>query len=555
MLFTVYVITAAAGLNRGGAQVYKVILIDDEDEVREGIRNKISWNECGFELIGEYDNGRDALEAIDIERPDLIITDICMAFMDGLDLARIISERYRDMKVVIITGYEDFDYAKQAITYRVQEYLLKPINAREFTSLMLQMKAELDAEWQQRRNLSQLRIQLNESLPLLRERFMERLVFTRISREMLQRKLDYFQIRLKGPSYIALVMDLGQARGKRELRDEQELLQYAAYNIVQEQLEQEGSGIAFRTRDDRLAVILQGTPEHLEMKAQWAADQARSSLDKYLRLPSSVGIGRRCDALEDISSSYQEALSSLDYTFLLGEGRVISIQDVEFGHGIPANSADFEQQLISSLKSGNIGQVSSVIQGWFHELKTVGISVIRCRSILYQILIAMMKHTEETGLGDTNLIPADAFSKVGSFRTLDEAQSWIEDISRSILVSLTEHRSSHILSQMDSAEAYIRANYHDEGLSLQQVCNHLFMSTSYFSSLFKQHTGGTFVEYVTRIRMEKAKELLCTTRMKSYEIAEKVGYSDPQYFSVLFKRNNGKTPKEYRQHQQESVQL
>lgn len=533
--------------------MYKVILIDDEDEVREGIRNKISWRDCGFELIGEYDNGRDALDAIDCERPDLIVTDICMAFMDGLELARIVSEQYRDMKVVIITGYEDFEYAKQAITYRVQEYLLKPINAREFTSLMLQMKNELDAEREQRRNLSQLRIQLNESLPLLRERFMERLVFTRISREMLQRKLDYFHIHLSGPSYIALVIDIGQARGKRELRDEHELLQFAAYNIVQEQLEQDGIGIAFRTRDDRLAVILQGATEHLELKAQRVADQVRSSLDKYIRLPSSIGIGRKSDALEEISSSYQEALSSLDYTFLLGEGRVISIQDVEYGHTVPAYTADWEQQLISSLKTGKMSQVSSVFQGWFQELKTSGVSVERCHSILYQILIAMMKHSEETGLGDSSLIPAEAFSKVGSFHTLDEAQSWIEGIGRDILISLTEHRSCHIRSQMDMAEAYIRANYQDEGLSLQQVCSHLFMSASYFSALFKQHTGGTFVEYVTRIRMEKAKELLSTTRMKSYEIAEKAGYSDPQYFSVLFKRNTGKTPKEFRQQQQESI--
>nr|WP_237391774.1 helix-turn-helix domain-containing protein [Paenibacillus dendrobii] len=527
-------------------------MIDDEDEVREGIRNKISWNDCGFELIGEYDNGRDALEAIDCERPDLIVTDICMAFMDGLELARIVSEQYRDMKVVIITGYEDFEYAKQAITHRVQEYLLKPINAREFTSLMLQMKVELDTEREQRRNLSQLRMQLNESLPLLRERFMERLVFTRISKEMLHRKLEYFHIRLSGPAYIALVIDIDQTRGKRELRDEQELLQYAAYNIVQEQLEQEGSGIAFRTRDDRLAVILQGNPEQLELKAQRVADQARNSLDKYIRLPSSIGIGRKCDALEDISASYQEALSSLDYTFLLGEGRVISIQDVEFGQSIPSYTSDWEQQLISSLKTGKLNQVSGVFQEWFQELRTGGVSVVRCHSILYRILIAMMKHAEETGLSDASLIPADAFSRVGSFRTLDEAQSWIEDISRGIMMSLTEHRSSHIRSQMDTAEGYIRANYHDETLSLQQVCSHLYMSASYFSSLFKQHTGGTFVEYVTRIRMGKAMELLRTTRLKSYEIAEKVGYSDPQYFSVLFKRNTGKTPKEYRQ-QQESI--
>jgi len=534
--------------------VYKVILIDDEDEVREGIRNKISWSDCGFELIGEFDNGRDALEAIDGERPDLIITDICMAFMDGLEVARYVSERYRDLKVVIITGYEDFEYAKQAITYRVQEYLLKPINAREFTRLMLQMKAELDAEREQRRDLSRLRMQLNESLPLLRERFMERLVSSCLHAETIRRKLDYFEIPLHGPSFIALVIDINCPRGKKEQGDEQELLLFAAYNIVQEQLAQHGSGMAFRTRDDRLGVILQGVLEQLELSAQRTAEQARNSLEKYLRLSASVGIGRKTGSLEEISSSYQEALSSLDYMFLLGQGKVISIWDVEFGQTAAIYAADWEQKLAGSLKTGSMSQVSAVLAAWFRQLRGGGVTVDRCHSILYHILIAMMKHAEETGLSDESPIPAESFAKVAAFRTLDEAQSWIENICGDMLAKLTEQRSSRIRSLMETAEAYIRSHYHDEDLSLQQVCSHLFLSVSYFSSLFKQHAGCTFVEYVTRIRMDKAKELLAATSLKSYQIAEKVGYGDPQYFSVLFKRHTGQTPKEYRLQVQERAQ-
>lgn len=130
--------------------MYKIILVDDEDEVREGIKQKIAWSNHGFELVGDFDNGRDALDAVERYRPDVIITDICMPFMDGLGLAKAVMERYRDMKVIIVTGYEDFEYAKQAISLKVTEYLLKPINAREFAEYLCKMKQDLDEEHLQR---------------------------------------------------------------------------------------------------------------------------------------------------------------------------------------------------------------------------------------------------------------------------------------------------------------------------------------------------------------------------------------------------------------------
>lgn len=188
--------------------MYKIILVDDEDEVREGIKHKISWSKYGFELVGDFDNGRDALEAIEQHRPDVIITDICMPFMDGLGLARAVMDRYRDMKVIIVTGYEDFEYAKQAITLKVTEYLLKPINAREFAEFLSKMKQDLDEEHLQKANLVKLRMQLNQSLPLLRERFLEQLVTTRMKSEEIENKLSYFHIPLQGQVYLALVIDI-----------------------------------------------------------------------------------------------------------------------------------------------------------------------------------------------------------------------------------------------------------------------------------------------------------------------------------------------------------
>ncbi|MCY9696381.1 response regulator [Paenibacillus alginolyticus] len=143
--------------------MYKIIMIDDEDEVREGIKRKTNWEACGFQLVGDFDNGRDAYEALERLQPDAVITDICMPFMDGMQLTELIAANYRDVKVIIVTGYEDFEYAKQAIKLKVKDYLLKPINSAEFTEFLHKLRLELDEERKQREDVTFLRHQFNES--------------------------------------------------------------------------------------------------------------------------------------------------------------------------------------------------------------------------------------------------------------------------------------------------------------------------------------------------------------------------------------------------------
>ncbi|WP_314591899.1 response regulator [Paenibacillus terrigena] len=526
--------------------MYRIILVDDEDEVREGIKRKTDWQACGFEFIGDYDNGRDALAAIEQQRPDVIITDICMPFMDGLELTREVFERYRDVKVVIVTGYEDFDYAKQALQLKVNDYLLKPINSKEFNEFLGKMKQELDIECKQREDLSALRIQLNQSFPLLRERFLESLTASRMKREVFEKKLQHFQITLPGPTYIALVGELDTKVS--ENKGDDALLQFAAFNIMQEQLEQEYGGVVFQTRDDKIAAILSGPLEELEVKAQLWSEQVRSSIERYLKLTLTIGIGRKCTDLAEISKSFQEALSSLDYRFLLGKDKVISIQDLEYGNGWDhTRYTAWEKNMLAAMKTGKSHAVSGVLRDWFDELKSFSCPIDQCRSTIYQLLVSLMNFVADIGFELSTMLQGDPFAQVKHFRTLDEARAYLEELCHNMIQQLSEQRSTMASSQMQLAEAYIREQYGDENFSLNQLCNHIFMSISYFSATFKQHTGETFVEYLTRVRLEKAKELLTITNLKTYEIAARVGYGDPQYFSVIFKRNMGMTPKEFRQ--------
>lgn len=529
--------------------MYRVILIDDEDEVREGIKLKTPWAECGFELVGDFENGRDAWEALEALKPDAVITDICMPFMDGLELAQLIYEHYRALKVVIVTGYEDFEYAKRAIRLKVSDYLLKPLNAQEFTDFLLKMKRELDEERKSTKDLSRLRSQLHQSLPLLKEKFLERLATGKLSQEELAEGLEGYRLRLNGPSYVALVADLDETHGEAPVysKDDLELLQFGVYNIMQEIVEREHGGIVFRNREHKVVALLTGEDKSLRLFSQTIAGYVRQCVEKYLKLTVSVGIGRPCDEATQLWNSYQEALSALDYRFMLGANRTLSIQDMEFGRRpVISQDSGWENQVVSAMRTGSLTCVSEALRKGFDELRSSGASIDKGYSAIHKLLASLMNWLAETGLSPDHSLTDDVFSQAQAMKTLDSIQRWLEEVCGRVLSDLSAKRSNVAQTQMREAEQFISRNYMNAELTLSDVCGHLFLSISYFSTLFKQHTGATFVEYLTRLRIEKAKELLVVTAHKTYEIASLVGYGDPHYFSVIFKRHTGKTPKEYR---------
>ncbi|WP_028548828.1 response regulator transcription factor [Paenibacillus sp. UNC451MF] len=528
--------------------MYKIILIDDEDEVREGIKRKTNWTSCGFELVGDFVNGRDALESMEQLQPDIVITDICMPFMDGLELAERIAEQYRDVVVVIVTGYEDFEYAKQAIKLKVKDYLLKPVNSQEFTAFLLKMKQELDDARAKREDLSQLKLQLNQSLPLLKERFLERMAVSRMKKEEIERKFRYFCLSLPGPAYTAIVGDIDDF--KRDSYEDQEseieLLRFAAFNIIQEIFEQEG-GIVFRTRDEKIAILYSGDPGLIPLIVQKLTGHAKHSVEKVLNMSFSMGIGRTYPELQQLSQSFQEANSALDYRFLLGKSQIISISDLEFGKSFNSiKYNEWEKKLLSAMKTGSVPKAAQYLKEGIDDLRKSVSSIDQCYGTFYKLLVALMNMVSEAGFDHSDLFADNPFSKLTSMKTLNEVQTWLEHQCEQIICYLAAKRTDVTQSQMKQAETFIRDHYNDESFSLQHVCNHIYMSMSYFSAQFKLHTGETFVEYLTRTRLEKAKELLSITQLKTYDIAARVGYSDPQYFSVIFKRNTGMTPKEYR---------
>ncbi|MFC5402198.1 response regulator [Cohnella soli] len=533
--------------------MYKVIIVDDEAVVRLGLKNTIDWREHGFELIGDYANGREAWEAIELQKPELVISDISMPFMDGLELAGLIAAQYPYIKMIILTGFDEFEYAQQAIRLKVSDFILKPITAKEMRTLLDRVKAEMDEETERREDLGRLKKQLNQSLPLLRERFLERLVAVGFGKSEITDRFSAFSIPVPVPLQLVMVADIDDF-GDRELlsyEHDVEFLRFAAFDIFKETLERDNV-LIFRTREERMVAIVSGEPNEslLYERVFSMAEEVRHHIEKYLKFTVTIGIGRSCASPEKLPDAYKSALSVLDYRFLLGKNRVLSILDFEDKPSTSiAAPMDWDRKLASAVKTGSLQEAYRLIEDGVAEMKASLASLEPCLVEVQKVALTLMNTIQEL-TADYKQSPIDWQMKlmdVYRFKTLDEVEAWLKEAVRSVVAAISDSRNHLTISQIRKAVEYIETNYMNDKMSLQDLCRHVLMSTSYFSLVFKQHTGETFIEYLTSVRVGKAKELLCGTSLKFYEIAEKVGYKDPNYFSILFKKNTGMTPKEYRE--------
>lgn len=538
--------------------MYKVIIVDDESVVRQGLRRMIAWNDHGFELIGDYENGREAWEAVERDKPDLIISDISMPFMDGLELARLVSASYPYMKLIILTGYDQFEYAQQAIRLKVRDFVLKPITAREVRALLDKVRGEMDEEARRLEDLGRLRSQLHQSLPLLKERFLERLVMLGLGKPEIEERFAYFGLPKISPPYLVMVADIDDFGGREDLMNDghdAEFLRFAVFNIFEEVLSAQPGTLLFRNREEKIMAVVGSAEDESGLfdVAVGMAEEVRHHVEKYLKFTVTIGIGRSCSSLEQLPDSCRTALAALDYRFLKGKNRVLSIVDLE---GTQALSAvpfrhDWDRKLTAAIKTVSGEEALRLIDQSVADLRESRLPIETCLLHMQKIVLALMNIVQELG-AEEGAEESDRdwqlwLTEIYRFKTLEEIGDWLKRIAASLIGDISCNRSHYTRMQIVKATEYIEEHYAEEKLSLQDLCRHVLMSTSHFSLVFKQMTGVTFIEYLTRVRIERAKELLLTTSLKFYEIASKVGYADPNYFSLLFKKHTGKTPREFRE--------
>ncbi len=534
-----------------GFLMYSVLLVDDEVLIREAISRNVKWGELGFALAGTCRNGREAIGFLKQERVDLVLTDIYMPYVDGIELAKYIYENCSDTRVVIISGYDEFEYAKQALKYKVVEYILKPVTAMELSELLTRIREQLDEACRKNSGMKRIRGEYMSNFPVLRGRFLHQLLQGDLvlPEQEVRQKMEDYGISFSGNYFIAAAVQVDDVSDFYE-KDEQkkdDLALFAVYNIADEMIRETELGVAFQNVENQTELIFSGGTD-LEQRASALCERIRSLVQAFLNIGITVGVGLPASSLYQLPKSFQAAREALEYRFQLGNSRVICARQIprdgDSGH---VDIALWTDRIVTAIR-GNSGQdIREAVMGFAQAIRESCVS--RNRSIFYvqNAIISIANEMESSGVSDEAVMreERELLNSIYEKQHLSEIAQDLLHFCIRVSDLMFDQKDVKGSRQAMLALDYIEKNYANPELSLNSVCSYLAMSTSYFSSVFKNCTGETFIEALTKKRIEKAKTLLANTTKRTYEVAQEVGYADPHYFSSAFKKVTGCTPKEY----------
>jgi two-component system response regulator YesN len=533
---------------------YTLLLVDDEEIIRDGISRKINWEEEGFQLLTPCEDGEAAIQIIQQEEPDVVITDICMPRVDGLEVARYVIDNFPDILVIILSGYEDFEYARKAITFNVHEYLLKPLSARKIRELLKRIHQELDRRKAYKLDVDRLLFLQEENKQILQERALCRTISGPVRDEQIHNLitlLPSFNPDIQWFSVICLdIDDPGMVQDSGQLTPDLYLL--AMREIVDEFLKKMKGSYLCQPYEPRLLIVLgDKDEENLTRNARFTGNQIHKILQDLPGYTVSAGIGSACSGLGNLFKSFNQALYALENRMIAGDNGVF------YYHRDQSNSTENNRrfsQIQSSLKTVLRQQrgeeVTSLVGEFCSLLKDSGLTVSRIRLEIDKLIFSIIDFLDSLSDGDYGSDESDITEKMAVLSkksNLDDVEIALNQLLLQISENLREKRRNYPEAKVYDIQEYLKENYALKDLSVESITSRFFISPSYLSKLFKQYTGNTFVEYLTELRVSRACELLKTSNRKLFEIAEMVGYSDPGYFTSIFKKYRGVTMSRYRE--------
>jgi two-component system response regulator YesN len=519
---------------------YKVFFVEDEVVTREGVRDNVDWGSCGFEFCGEATDGEMALPLLQATRPDVLITDIKMPFMDGLQLSKIVRERMPWIKIVILSGHDEFEYAQKAINLGVTDYLLKPVTVQNLHQVLQKLAAQMDLERKEQENLHRLKEQIDENRIALRERLLLKLVVGAVSSTEAIENGHLLGLDLIARFYLVVILRI-------ELLDRSEQFDYDEYQQVQQVVvglfENNPDVFCLKKDWEEIVLVMKGsTPEFIEDEKDLLLEKVEQEIKKT-RYQLTSGAGSYKSRITDIYQSFVEALASIqngaDFHRSLSESEIGSAELLKVDKAAVENY----------LRWGTESDFDAFFDGFIRPLGESALkSNIIKDYIFMDIVLAAAKLIKDLGGEIDQVIPElnSIETILANIKTIEQ----LRDQAHKIFASTLEYRDNQSNSQYSGmihrAKEYIEVHHSDPELSLDDVSAHVSLSSSHFSVVFSQETHQTFKEYLTEVRIKKAKELLRTTTLRATDIAYLVGYNDPHYFSSAFKKNTGLSPTEFR---------
>ncbi len=530
--------------------LYRIILVDDEEEVRKAIIRKMDWNRLGFEVVGDAENGEDALEKIEQLEPDVVMTDIRMPYMDGLTLTGKIRQKYPSVKVLIFSGFDDFEYAQQAIKLNVTEYILKPVNGEELAEILTRVHENLDEEIEQRRNIDLLRESYQSSLPILKELFLNDLVQGIVPAAQISGKMEEYNIDLGGArKWLTALIHIEQEElaSHQALAAHRELIPISVRNLMEDSLKQFCRFAMFNSNAGiTLIAAIEGRATQTDLISQLG--DICKECRRVLEVPVTIAVGHSCTALTELDHAYQSAVDALGYKAIVGTGSTIYINDVEpVSRGKLQMEPKDETDLSAAIKFGSQETIRSVVHEIVGRMDGAKVHARQYQAYKMSMVNCMIQLAQQYDLNLGALLKHDQYMELlADAERREEFEAWYSATAIQMNEQMNKARDNTTRKVILEAQQYIQDHYQDPELSIEVICRELHMSPAYFSTLFRRQTGQTCVAYLTEVRLNKAVELLNETKDKTYVIAQKVGYQEQNYFSYVFKKKFGVSPTKFR---------
>ena len=528
--------------------MYRILFVDDEALIREGISENIRWQELGYELAGVCENGREAREFLQRQDVDVVLTDICMPFVDGIALSKYIHEKHADTKVLILSGYDEFEYAQSAIKYGIEEYLLKPITSFELGAVLTKLKGRLDEERDSRRRQEEVYTAYRRGRMLLRsDALLHTIIGTKTEKEC-EKERRAAGIEIAQSHYMVGIAQLSIYSGSRTLnekcRKESALMSFIVYNLCQEIVKEHSVGEVCQGKDNRVFLLFAAdNPIREEDKIRTVCRAIIEQVNRSMGLGISIALGSWVESLGSAYKSYEKAEDALLGQFTAGDNVVMDERGRVSAQAVSGELYRIQKNCIRHMKEYNASGLSEDFAQLEEGLRKSG---YRREQAIEEMLAAKQGMDGLLrAFKQDELSSKETEGKIKQSANLKEALEILHAHARRQMECLERETGGNKASCAYKAYEYIEQHYSESGLSLQEICTHLGVSTTRFSSAFKQTFGATFMDVLIGLRMKKARELLASTELKNYEIAEKVGFSDPHYFSIAFKKMTGKTPTEY----------
>lgn len=529
---------------------YSIMLVDDEEDVIQAILHKMDWEEMGYQIPSYAHNGVEALDMAEASCPDVVLTDIKMPYMDGLELSHRLKDAYPNIRIVFFSGFDEFEYAQEAIRLEAEEYILKPIEAGKLREVLSRIHAALDKEMDERQNVEKLTAYYLDSLPLLQEDFYASLAEGRMTEENLHKQMVDYRISLASHFYSMAIIHISRSDVPEGMNPV--LLTVSVRRLATERMKDRWKCCFFHYQGS--TVMIAQFDEREEVTAFTDECSALCRMAKNVcNANVTIGIGQVCDKILGLSVSYQGALDAVSYRALYGTTKAINIAEVEpqedAAFSLEADKAeDHLRGIFKKIKMESRLELEKAVAGYLSAMTAEQSSIQGHRFFVIGLVGELYRFACNNHLSPEEIFSGneDIYLKIQQMEPA-ELSGWLMNKCIRMQELLQEGRSDTTKSTVQKAVDYVQDHYADKDLSVDSLCSYLGLSAAYFSTVFKKETGKTFVAFLTDLRMERAVQLLIERDEKTYIIAREVGYDDPNYFSYVFKKQFGVSPSKYRQ--------